>query len=90
MSDNDKKVDIYDFGFTSMTADEFKKTEADNITTLEAKLISAGEKVEALKGVIWPLLDQLRRQPSENVVLHWPNRVQVVNDLMKKVEDIIR
>ena len=90
MADNDEKINIYDYGFTSLTVDEFKKTESDNIKTLETKLSLAGEKVEKLKTVIWPLLDQLRRQPSEKVVLHWPNRVQVINDLMKRLEDIIQ
>ena len=86
MDDNNENVKIVDFGFTTMTEEEIKKQERESVNLANQEAISSKLKLIELKQMIWPLLEQLRKDPAKEVI-KWPNRHSVITTLMQKIED---
>jgi hypothetical protein len=81
-----EKTNIIDFGFSTTSEDEIKREERDAIHNLNNDYQKAQLRVVELRNMIWPLLEQLRKDPARNII-KWPNRAQVINDLMKRIDD---
>jgi hypothetical protein len=87
-NENNEKLSIFDFGFSTTTEEELKRSERENIESLHTKLSESNAKLIGLKEIIWPLLEEFRKDPG-NPIIKWPNRVAIINNLMKKINDYI-
>lgn len=82
------KMEDNDFGFTAMTFDdissvlkETKETEINNVEEQYKK------KIESLKKIIIPLLNNLCSNPEKEYI-YWPNRVEKIKEQIEKVNKI--
>ena len=64
-----------DFGFTFMDSEELKSQGED--------------KVQGLRDMIMPLLNNLMKNPEKDTIL-WPNREKTVKAFIKKMDDYIK
>lgn len=87
---NDKKIvhEDFDFGFS------FTNEVEDNIAKLEQQHKSKDEIIENLENrinilyeTITIFLDNLTKNP-EKATIHWPNRVEKINEYKKKLKII--
>jgi len=89
MDENNEVVRIVDFGFTTTTEEEIKRLERENADLITNDLVSAKAKLTELKNMIWPLLEQLRKDPGSEII-KWPNRHKVISELMQKINDFVK
>lgn len=64
-----------DFGFTFVDSEELKAQGED--------------KVQGLRNMIMPLLNNLMKDPSKDTIV-WPNREKSVKAFIKKMDDYIK
>lgn len=72
------KDDIEDFGFTFSDTTEIK-------ASVEA---AAEDKVEGLRKMIMPLLNNLKKNPEKDTIV-WPDREKKINEFIKKMDKYI-
>lgn len=84
MSDNDFD---FDFGFTAIDEDELKANEID----LQGQLTDTQVKLEGLRKMIMPLLLNLKKDPTKNII-KWEGaeRVKQIDAFIKKMDNYIR
>jgi hypothetical protein len=63
-----------DFGFTFSSEEEIQSKKED--------------KAEGLKKMIMPLLNNLLKNPEKSTII-WPNRQQVIQDFIKKMNSYL-
>jgi hypothetical protein len=63
-----------DFGFTFADSEEIKAQSTD--------------KVEGLRKMIMPLLNNLMKNPEKDTIV-WPNRDKTIKSFIKKMDDYI-
>lgn len=75
----------FDFGFTS--EDELKAGEIE----LQDQLGSTQVKLEGLRKMIMPLLNQLKKNPDKDII-KWPgaDRVKQIDTFIKKMDTYIK
>lgn len=82
-------AEIFDFGFTAVNEDELEavreiasraEEDADQIDDLR-------DKVSELYNAILPLLSNLKKNPEKDYI-HWPNRLEKVEDFENHLLDI--
>lgn len=82
-------AEIFDFGFTAVDEDELEavreiasraEEDADQIEDLR-------DKVSELYNAILPLLSNLKKNPEKDYI-HWPNRLEKVEDFENHLLDI--
>jgi hypothetical protein len=71
---NDEE-DINDFGFTFSDSEEIK--------------IQTKDKVQGLRNMIMPLLNNLSKNPEKDTIV-WPNRDKKIKEFIKKMDDYIK
>jgi hypothetical protein len=64
-----------DFGFTMITADDLAAPEAQ-------------VKLEMLRDMIMPLLNNLKKDGHKDVI-HWPNRVEKIDAFIQKINKLV-
>jgi len=64
-----------DFGFTMVTAEDLAQPEAQ-------------AKLEMLRDMIMPLLNNLKKNPEKEII-HWPNRVEKIDGFIKKMNKLV-
>jgi hypothetical protein len=84
----EEEARIIDFGFTLVHEDEIKKEEKANLEKATQQLTEVQIKLNGLKQMIWPLLENLKKDPTKTVI-KWPGRVAVITKFMKDIEDFI-
>lgn len=67
-----------DFGFTFVDSNEIK-----------AKVETTENKLEGLRNMIMPLLNNLMKNPEKDTIL-WPNRDKKIKEFIKKMDDYIK
>ena len=67
-----------DFGFSFVDSNEIK-----------AKIETTENKVEGLRNMIMPLLNNLMKNPEKDTIL-WPDREKKIKEFIKKMDDYIR
>lgn len=74
-----KKKEDYDFGFSFGDSTEFS-TEVDIAT----------EKLEKLRGMILPFLNNLKQNPEKDII-KWEgkDRVKKIDDFIKKINELV-
>ena len=84
MSDDDFE---FDFGFTAIDEEELKANEID----LQGQLTDTQVKLEGLRKMIMPLLINLKKDPTKNII-KWEGseRVKQIDAFIKKMDNYIR
>ena len=77
-----------DFGFTLVDENEIRKYEQELKQQIDNERVSTQEKLEGLKDLFMPLLNRLSRDPERHYIF-WPNRVEKIDDFVKKLEAYI-
>lgn len=84
----------FDFGFTVVNEQELevvqqlqseKQAVIGEATTTVDDLQT---KVDSLYKMIMPLLNNLKQNPEKSYI-HWPNRVDKINEFIKKIEKVV-
>jgi len=85
MTDTPEDDFNFDFGFTS--EDELKAGELE----LQYQLGSSRVKLEGLRNMIMPLLNQLKKNPDKDII-KWPgaDRVKQIDTFIKKMDTYIK
>ena len=73
--------DNFDFGFTTVSQEEYDKKEVDAQLTLKERL----DKIESL---VMPLLSNLYK--DDNEYIYWPNRKEPIEKLIKDFLQLTR
>lgn len=89
--------DAYDdFGFSTISEDELKSkelklTQDAKDATKKAEEIEQTykKKVEQLYKAVIPLLNNLKKDPDKEY-LYWPNRVEKIDEFIKKIDKIVK
>ena len=74
-----------DFGFTFVDS---KETQT-KVISFEDRAVSAEAKVDGLRTMIMPLLNNLMKNPEKDTIL-WPNRDKKIKEFIKKMDDYIK
>ena len=72
-----KKEEIEDFGFSFVDSNE-----------MQAKQQLTENKLEGLRNMIMPLLNNLMKNPEKDTIL-WPNRDKKIKEFIKKMDEYI-
>lgn len=85
-----------DFGFSAVSEDELKQHEqmlAQEVRSVTAKAEQIEntykEKLDQLYRAVMPLLKNLKKD-SDKEYLYWPNRVEKVEEFIKKIDKIVK
>tara|TARA_R110000822_G_scaffold304501_4_gene429686 strand:- start:7 stop:288 length:282 start_codon:yes stop_codon:yes gene_type:complete len=81
----------FDFGFSAMDADELEVVQAATQQATDAGTEAAGleEKVEKLYGMVQPLLNNLKKNPSKDYI-YWPNRLDKIEQFSDALDKIYK
>lgn len=71
--------DDFDFGFSTVDAEEFTATE-----------VAQDVRATAMYDAIMPLLNNLMKDADTNEYIHWPNRKQKIKEFIRKLEIIMK
>ena len=84
-----------DFGFSMVSEIDLKKNEEElkkKIEDMTKMTIESNkklkEKLDGLKEMIMPLLNNLAKDPDKEYIL-WPNRADKIQAFIKKVNDFV-
>ena len=77
----------FDFGFTTIDEDDLKKIETD----LQGQLTDVQLKLDGLRKMIMPLLENLKKDPDKNII-KWDgaDRVKKIDAFIKKMDNYIK
>jgi hypothetical protein len=89
MDNNTPKVDVNDFGFVSLSEEDIKNETNLTISTLNGKLEETQLKLVKMKKLIWPLLENLKRDPHKEII-KWPDRTEPLNKLMRDIDALLQ
>ena len=78
--------DEFDFGFSSISEDDFIAREDQAVASAVEGVQS---KVEQMYRMILPLLNNLAKDGDTNAYIHWPHRVEKIEQFKKKLSDIV-
>ncbi len=79
------ETEIWDYGFSHLSEEEFKKKEIEKIEILEKNIASLKKNILGIKTIILPFLDHLKDDPSKPY-LYWENRANKINDLINRIQ----
>ena len=78
-----------DFGFTLVNENQLKEYERQIEKQLIEVQSSAQIKMEGLKKMVMPLLENLMKD-EEKTYIYWPNRVEKIKAFMQKIDKYIQ
>jgi ElaB/YqjD/DUF883 family membrane-anchored ribosome-binding protein len=78
-----------DFGFTLVNENELKEYERQIEKQLIEVQSSAQIKMEGLKKMVMPLLENLMKD-EEKTYIYWPNRVEKIKAFIQKIDKYIQ
>jgi hypothetical protein len=78
--------DEFDFGFSSISEGDFIDRENKAVASAVEGVQS---KVEQMYSLIQPLLNNLAKDGDTNAYIHWPHRVEKIEQFKKKLLDIV-
>jgi hypothetical protein len=85
----------FDFGFTTLSEDDFKKREevaAQEAAEQTAKEVSeaVNNKVQTMYNMIIPLLQNLAKDADTRDYIYWPKRKEKINSFIKKLDQVVK
>lgn len=88
---NTSNVYSFDFGFSAMDADELEvvQTAKQSAATATASSSELEEKIEALYGMVQPLLNNLKKNPSKDYI-YWPDRLGKIEEFSDALDKIYK
>lgn len=78
--------DEFDFGFSSVSEGDFIEKENQAVASAVEGVQS---KVERMYHLILPLLNNLAKDGETNAYIHWPNRVEKIEQFKKKLLSVV-
>jgi hypothetical protein len=78
--------DDFDFGFSSISEDDFIVREEKAVSNA---VQGVQNKVERMYNMVLPLLNNLAKDGDTNAYIHWPNRVEKIDQFKKKLLEIV-
>lgn len=81
-----KLDDEFDFGFSSISEDDFIAREDKAVANA---VEGVQNKVEKMYHLILPLLNNLAKDGETNAYIHWPDRGDKIEQFKKKLLDIV-
>lgn len=70
--------------------EEKKMTQENDFGFTEEEInIESKDKIAEIKRIIWPLLEYLKKDPEKENI-KWSNRVEVIDLITKKLEEIMK
>ena len=78
--------DEFDFGFSSISEDDFIAREDKAVANA---VEGVQNKVEKMYHLILPLLNNLAKDGETNAYIHWPDRGDKIEQFKKKLLDIV-
>jgi hypothetical protein len=78
--------DEFDFGFSSIGEGDFIERENKAVASAVEGVQS---KVEQMYSLILPLLNNLAKDGDTNAYIHWPNRIDKIDQFKNKLLDIV-
>jgi hypothetical protein len=81
-----KLNDEFDFGFSSISEDDFIAREDKAVANA---VEGVQNKVEKMYHLILPLLNNLAKDGDINAYIHWPDRGDKIEQFKKKLADIV-
>lgn len=84
--DNFELNDEFDFGFSSISENDFIAREEKAVSNA---VEGVQNKVEKMYNMILPLLNNLAKDGETNAYIHWPNRTEKIEEFKKRLFDIV-
>lgn len=84
-----KNDEINDFGFSIVSEDELKVYEKQLEEQLTTNINLVKTKLEGLKDLYAPLLENLKRDPDKQYI-YWPNRTEKIDKFIEKIDLYIK
>lgn len=84
-----KNDEINDFGFSIVSEDELKVYEKQLEEQLTTNINLVKTKLEGLKDLYAPLLENLKRDPDKQYI-YWPNRTEKIDKFIEKIDFYIK
>lgn len=83
--------DFFDFGFTAVNEEELESIQklSSQSAETESKAHDLEQRLNTLHESILPLLQQLKQNP-EKAYIHWPNRIEKVEQFEKYIAKIVK
>lgn len=81
-----KNADIFDFGFTAVNESELEAVQQAKDVEQSVEVLQ--HKLDRLHKAIIPLLSNLKKNPEKDYI-HWPNRVQKVEEFEAFISSIV-
>lgn len=78
----------FDFGFSIVSEQELRQYEQQLETELVAVKNNSKAKLDGLKNMYAPLLENLKKDPNKTYI-YWPNRTKTIEQFMANVEKYI-
>jgi hypothetical protein len=77
----------FDFGFTTLDEEELKSGELE----LQSKLDNTQTKLQGLRKMIMPLLNNLKKDPDKDII-KWEGkqRIKQIDTFIKKMDEYIK
>lgn len=82
-------ADIFDFGFTAVDEDELEAVQQAEATIQQTSQAASTtqERLDSLYNAITPLLNNLKKNPEKSYI-HWPNRLEKVEQFEDHLQKI--
>lgn len=78
--------DEFDFGFSSVSEGDFIARENKAVASA---VEGVQTKVEQMYNMVLPLLNNLAKDGETNAYIHWPHRVEKIEQFKKKLLEIV-
>lgn len=78
----------FDFGFSILSEEELQNATniSNEIESKEQEINRLNSRLVKVKEIILPLIQNLQKEPQKNYI-YWPNRTELLQELMKKIRD---
>ena len=87
----DFHADDFDFGFSSVSEDEFKQRENEVAKQVHTQVTKDAEaKVQRVYKMIMPLLQNLKKDADKNEYIYWPNRAEKIDQFIAQLEKVVK
>ena len=85
------EIEKFDFGFTAVDETEFKAVQETTaiLETSDSESAELEDKLNKLYNAILPLLSNLKMNPEKEYI-HWPNRVEKVEEFEELISNIVK
>ena len=89
MKDAEFQLDDFDFGFSTVSENDLKNRENEIAKQVHSQVTKdADQKVKRMYKMIYPLLQNLKKDADTNEYIYWPNRAEKIDEFIKKLQEV--